>query len=158
MTLDESQIGELKKLMIMSAKLQNLANAAIVLENGEMIASAASLVASNFDATAHSERMLVQEVGITKGTNYTPGLDLISVVEPCLMCMSAASQAGYNKIYYIIQAKRYSDKIPFMTDTLLVDKDDVASKFLEPMELIHLSQFEEEFCSIFEESMGSFLN
>lgn len=158
MNLSKEHKSELIKLMILSAEKQNLANAGIVLENGEMIASAASLVASNCDATAHSERMLVQEVGITKGTNYTPGLDLITVVEPCLMCMSAASQAGYNKIYYIIPAKKYVEKIPFMTDTLEVEKEDVASKFLEPMELIHLNELEDEFCIVFEESMSTFLD
>ena len=53
------QILALKKLMKNSAIKGNLENAGMVFENGKAIASAESLVVTNHDATAHSERMLV---------------------------------------------------------------------------------------------------
>jgi tRNA(Arg) A34 adenosine deaminase TadA len=158
MKLTKEQIITLKKLMVNSAKKGNLANSGIVLENGKMIATAESLVVTNNDATAHSERMLVEEVGMKKKTNYTPGLKMVSVVEPCLMCMSACSQAGYEEIAYIIPAKKYVRKIAWMTDVKeRVNKKRIAYSFSKPIKLVHLSRYEDEFCEIFEEEMKELL-
>lgn len=151
--LTPEQIEILKKLMVNSAQKGNLANAGLVLEGEKMLDSAESWVVSNHDATAHSERMLVEKVCKSKGSNYTPGLVMVSVVEPCLMCMSACSQAGYSEIAYIIPAKKYVEKIPWMTDTS-IDKNLVASKFSEPIKLTHQSEYEAEFSKVFEEAMA----
>lgn len=82
---------------------------------------------------------------------------MISVVEPCIMCMSACSQAGYAQIGYIIPASKYVNKIPWMTDSTKTDKQQLAADFSEPIELIHLAEYEEEFCAIFEEVMAEML-
>jgi len=156
MILTKDQKGVLKKLMTVSAKKGNLANAGMVIDNNIMIASAESWVVSSTDATAHSERMLVEIVGKLKHSNYTPGLTMVSVVEPCIMCMSACSQAGYKEIYYIIPAKKYIDKIPWMSDTK-VDKQMIASQFSEPIKLSHLKEYEKEFCVVFGQVMAHLL-
>ncbi len=143
--------------MIISAKKGNLANSGIVLENGIVIASAESWVVTECDATAHSERMLVGNVGKLKHTNYTPGLTMVSVVEPCVMCMSACSQAGYKEICYIIPAQRYLDKIPWMSDTNKIDKKKLASQFSSPLKFVHLNEYEEEFAKVFEKVMNRLL-
>ena len=114
--------------MKISARKGNLANAGFVLDNKIVVASAESWVVSSSDATAHSERMLVETVCKLKHTNYTPGLTMVSVVEPCLMCMSACSQAGYKEICYIIPAKKYVKKIPWMTDTVIINKILIANR------------------------------
>ena len=152
LTIKQTQL--LKDLMTNSAKKGNLANSGLVLENGKMIASAESLVFTNKDATAHSERMLVEKVCKLKKSNYTPGLTMITVVEPCLMCMSACSQAGYKEVAYIIPAKRYVNKIAWMTDVKEdVDKQKIAQSFNEPIKLTHLGEYEEEFSEVFERVM-----
>ena len=143
--------------MINSAKKGNLANSGIVLERGTQIASAESWVVSSTDATAHSERMLVAEVCKSKRTNYTPGLTMISVVEPCLMCLSACSQAGYKEIAFIIPAEKYVKKIPWMTDIRKFDKGDIARKFSKPIKYTHLKEYENEFSDVFEEVMSHLL-
>lgn len=143
--------------MTNSAKKGNLANSGLVLENDKTIASAESLVVTNCDATAHSERMLVEKVGKSKKNNFTPGLTMVTVVEPCLMCMSACSQAGYKEVAYIIPAKRYVEKITWMTDVgASVDKQKIAQSFSEPIELTHLDEYEEEFSEVFEQAMKIF--
>ncbi len=157
MKLSNKQIELLKQLMGNSAQKGNLANSGLLIESGEIIASAESLVASNHDATAHSERMLVSRAGKLKGSNYTPGLQIVTVVEPCIMCMSAASQAGIKEIYYIVPAAKYVDKIPWTTDSTKTDKNKLAADFSEPIRLIHLKEYEEEFSKIFEEEMGKLL-
>lgn len=155
--LTPAQIQTLKKLMKNSALKGNLANSGMVFENGKAIASAESWVVTNHDATAHSERMLVTKVCNSKGTNYTPGLIMLTVVEPCIMCMSACSQAGYSEIQYIIPAKKYVKKIPWMTDSSKTNKQDLAVNFSHPIKLTHLGKFEKEFCVVFEEAMKRLL-
>ncbi|KKQ51366.1 hypothetical protein A3A52_01045 [Candidatus Woesebacteria bacterium RIFCSPLOWO2_01_FULL_39_14] len=153
MKLTKEGIALLKKLMAISANKGNLANAGIVLENGKIIASAESLVVSSSDATAHSERMLVSEVCKLRHTNYTAGLTMVSVVEPCLMCLSACSQAGYKEIAFIIPAERYVEPIPWMTDIRNLDKEGLSKKFSNPLKYVHLKEHEGEFCKVFEKAM-----
>lgn len=157
MKLSQQQIQELKELMVNSAKKGNLANSGLVIEKGKTIATAESWVVTNHDATSHSERMLVEKVCKAKGNNYTPGLTMVTVCEPCLMCMSACAWAGYKTIAYIIPASKYIEKIPWMSENTKIDKQEVAKTFSEPIELIHLAQYEDEFSKIFEAEMASLL-
>lgn len=157
--LNSTQILDLKNLMINSANKGNLANSGMVLdEKGNMIASAESLVVSNHNATDHSERMLVEKVCKENNSHYTAGLTMITVCQPCLMCLSACSQAGYKKIAYIIPAKKYVDKIPWMTDNNIVNMEEIARTMSDPIELIHLSEYEQDFSEVFEKSMSRHLN
>ena len=157
MKLDEQQIKTLKSLMANSAQKGNLANAGIVFENGKAIAESESLVASNHDATDHSERMLVSRVCREKKNNYTPGLAMVTVIEPCLMCISACAQAGYEEIAYVIPADRYIERIPWVSDVRNVDKQSIASSFDKPLTLTHLREYEDDFSVVFENAMSKFL-
>lgn len=152
MKLTNEQIDLLKKLMTVSAKKGNLPNSGIVLEEDKIIASAESWVLSSCDATAHSERMLVQTVGSLRHSNYTPGLKMVSVIESCLMCLSACSQAGYDEVYYIIPTVRYKNSNPWISDIYTMDKAEIAKNLTHPVKFIHLNEYEEEFCKIYEEA------
>lgn len=150
--------------MISSAQKGNLANAALVLdENGQIVASSESLVNTNCDATAHAERLLVEKIckerkiRSKKGSSATPGLTMITVCEPCLMCLSACALAEYKTLAYIIPAAKYIEKIPWLSENVKVDKQEIARTFSGPLELIHLGQYEEEFSKVFEEEMAGFL-
>jgi len=143
----------LKKLMVASAKKGNLANAGLDLNGKDIVASAESWVISDCNATAHSERMLVELVGHLQHSNYTPGLTMISVVEPCVMCLSAASQAGYKELAYIIPARQYIAILPWMSDGIEIDKFALSKKFSNPISIVHLSTHQDEFCQVFAEAM-----
>lgn len=158
MELTKDQLDLLKELMASSARKGNLANSGLVLEDGKVIASSESLVVTNHDTTSHSERMLVEKVGHLKGSNYTPKLTMVTVCEPCLMCLSACSQAGYKTVAYIIPAKKYVEKIPWMTDNNNVDRAEIAKTMSEPIEYLHLGKYEEEFSEVFEIEMKGLLN
>lgn len=80
---------------------------------------------------------------------------MVTVSEPCLMCMSACAWAGYKEIAYIIPAKKYVDKIPWMTETKGVDKQKIAQSFSEPIKLTQ--KYEKEFCQVFEKAMVNLL-
>lgn len=141
--------------MVNSARKGNLANSGVVIENGKTIAAAESWVVTHHDATSYSERMLVEKVCKAKANNYTPGLTMVTVCEPCLMCMSACAWACYKRIAYIIPASKYIAKIPWMSENTKVDKKELAKTFSEPVELIQLGQYEEEFSQIFETEMAN---
>jgi tRNA(Arg) A34 adenosine deaminase TadA len=153
MKLTEKQKKVLKNLMSISSKKGNLATSALVVDaNNDIIDASESLVASNHDATAHAELMLVAKIGQKKKSNYTPGLTMITVIEPCLMCLSASSQAGYKQISYIIPAKKFLKVNPLITDVnSSIDKENIAENFSEPIKLIHLTEYEEEFSKLFKE-------
>lgn len=156
LVLTSDQVNILEKLMISSARKGNLPNASLVLQNGRLIASSESLVATNHDATAHSERILVETVCRQKKSHYTPGLVMVSVVEPCLMCLSACSQAGYSALAYIIPAHRYIKKILYVTDTT-IDKLDITKSMINKIELIRLSEYTNVFCKVFEKEVPAWL-
>jgi len=156
--LTEEQQKLLKQLALNSAKKGNLANAGLVLEDGRTIASAESWVVSGCDATAHSERMLVEMVCKLKHSNYTPGLTMVTIIEPCLMCLSACAWAGYKRVAFIIPASKYIKTIPWVAENTKADKNQIAKTFTEPIELIHLSQYENEFSRVFENRMRRFFS
>lgn len=154
MKLQSDHVEVLETLMLKSAKKGNLANAGLVLEDNNIVASSESLVSSNNDATAHSERMLVSKVCKLKKSNYTPGLTMITVVEPCTMCLSACSQASYSKVCYIIPAEPYISRFPYVTDGVPLEyKVTMASQFTEKVMLKHLREYEDSFRKIFEDAM-----
>lgn len=157
MHLTSDQIQLLQRLMVSSARKGNLANAGLVIDGNKTIASSESLVMTLHDATAHAEKLLVQHVCHLKKTNFTPGLIMVTVCEPCLMCISACAWAGYMKIIYIIPAKKYVEKIPWMTDNIMVNKEDLAKTFVHPLELVHAREYEDEFSLIFEKEMSALL-
>lgn len=158
MDLSREQINELKDLMIKSAQKGNLANAGLVIESGKTIAISESLVNTNCDATSHSERLLVEKVCKEKGNSNTPDLTMVTVCEPCLMCMSACSWAGYKLIAYIIPANKYIKKIPWLSENTKINKQEIAKTFNKPLKIVHLSQYESEFSEVFEKEMAKFLS
>ncbi|GAB4163039.1 MAG: hypothetical protein Fur003_5830 [Candidatus Dojkabacteria bacterium] len=130
MKLTKTQINQLKKLMKASAQKGNLANGALLLDkNNKTIGMAESWVVSSCNATAHSEHLLVELACKLQNSHFTRGFKIVSVVEPCLMCLSAASQAGIEELAYIIPAQRFIKEIPWMSDVVGVDKHELCKRF-----------------------------
>lgn len=154
MELTKKQIERLKELMSDSAEKGNLANAAMVLEGKEVVGYSESLVTSQNDATAHAERLLVEKVCKQRENYHTSGLTMVTVVEPCLMCISACSQAGYGKIVYFIPAEKYIDQIEWMSDIKKgTNKEDIVDSFKNSIKLNHFKKYEQEFSEVFERVM-----
>ncbi|MBU3924676.1 nucleoside deaminase [Patescibacteria group bacterium] len=152
MKLSQIQINTLEKLMITSGKKGNLPNGAILIDRkGKIICKGESLVATNKDATAHAERMVIEKVCKKIKSPIIPHYKLVSVFEPCLMCLSAAYWAGIKEIYYIIPACKYWDAIPWVSESKKINKNDLAGKFSEKIKLEHLGEYEKEFSKIFDE-------
>jgi guanine deaminase len=79
--------------------------AAILDEQGELIALASNSVLRDHDATAHAEINAIREASKTKGTHDLSGCTLITTCYPCPMCLSAIVWANIKTVHYGANAK-----------------------------------------------------
>ena len=73
---------------------------AVVVKDGEVIATGVNRVTSNNDPTAHAEVMAIREACSKLKTFSLAGATVYSSCEPCPMCLSALYWAGVEKIIY----------------------------------------------------------
>lgn len=74
--------------------------AAIVDENGEIVAVSSNLVLRDNDPTAHAEVNAIREACKKLGTYDLSGYVLYATGYPCPMCMSAIIWANIKKVYF----------------------------------------------------------
>jgi len=74
--------------------------AALVVLDGEVIASGINRTAECCDATAHAEIEALRAAGKAKGEMRIEGATLYSTLQPCGMCTMASIWAGVSRIVY----------------------------------------------------------
>lgn len=150
MKLTNEMIKVLSNSMEVSSKKGNLANSAILLDkNNKIVTVSESLVVSNNNCTSHSEHMLVELACKLSNSHITQNYSIVTVVEPCLMCLSAASQGNIKNMYYIIRAEEYIDNIPWMSDCRGVDKHELCNRFINKINLVYLNNYSNVFNKTF---------
>ena len=73
---------------------------AVIVKNGEIIATGVNRVTANNDPTAHAEVSAIRTACKKLNTFSLKGCIVYSSCEPCPMCLSALYWAGVSKIYY----------------------------------------------------------
>lgn len=73
---------------------------AVIVKNGEVIASAHNLVESASDPTAHAEMVVIQKASRLLSSPRLIDCDLYVTLEPCAMCAQAISLARIRRVYY----------------------------------------------------------
>lgn len=73
---------------------------AVIVRDGEIIATGANRVVPNNDPTAHAEVVAIREACRKLGTFNLDGCTLYASCEPCPMCLSAIYWAGIKRICY----------------------------------------------------------
>lgn len=73
---------------------------AVIVKNGEVIATGTNRVVPNSDPTAHAEVMAIRSACEKLGTFQLDGCTVYSSCEPCPMCLSALYWAGVDRICY----------------------------------------------------------
>lgn len=73
---------------------------AVVVKNGEVIASGHNRVLSSNDSTCHGEIDAIRKAEIKLGTYNLSGCELYTTGEPCPMCLGAVLWANIEKVYY----------------------------------------------------------
>ena len=99
---------------------------AVVVRNGEVLATGANRVVPTCDPTAHAEVSAIREACQKLGTFKLEGCTVYSSCEPCPMCLSALYWAGVERICYgntKADAKAINFDDSFIYDELEVDYD-----------------------------------
>ncbi|CAN7213084.1 nucleoside deaminase [Pararhizobium sp. LjRoot255] len=73
---------------------------AVLVLDGEVIASAGNRTRELNDITAHAEIEVIREASRMIGDERLPGADLYVTLEPCTMCAAAISFARLRRLYY----------------------------------------------------------
>ena len=73
---------------------------AVVVKNGEVIASGHNRVLSSNDSTCHGEIDAIRKAESLLGTYDLTGCDIYTTSEPCPMCLAAIMWANIGKVYY----------------------------------------------------------
>ena len=66
----------------------------------EIIAESYNLVEFKQDPTAHAEMLAIQLACQKLSSKVLSGLDLYVTLQPCMMCLQAATYAKINRIYF----------------------------------------------------------
>ena len=96
-----------RKFIDMACELasQNIDNeggpfGAVIVKDGEVVATGCNRVTASNDPTAHAEVTAIREA-CRKSENFKlDGCVIYSSCEPCPMCLSAIYWAGISKVYY----------------------------------------------------------
>lgn len=96
-----------RKFMAMAITLaeENIAQGggpfgAVIVKEGEVIASAGNRVVPNHDPTAHAEVNAIREACSKLQTFSLKGCTIYASCEPCPMCLSAIYWAGIERVCY----------------------------------------------------------
>lgn len=73
---------------------------AVIVRDGEIVATGANRVVPNNDPTAHAEVMAIRNACQKLGTFELDGCTIYTSCEPCPMCLSALYWAGVSRICY----------------------------------------------------------
>ena len=73
---------------------------AVIVKNGEVIATARNQREYGSDATAHAEILAIRKACEKLGTWRLSGCDLYVTLEPCPMCAGAVINSRIDKVFY----------------------------------------------------------
>lgn len=73
---------------------------AVVVRNGEVVATGVNEIHSTNDPTAHAELTALRTAGGKLGTPKLDGCAVYASGQPCPMCMAAMRLAGISEVYY----------------------------------------------------------
>jgi tRNA(adenine34) deaminase len=73
---------------------------AVIMRNGEVIATGANATRSDNDPTAHAEMVAIRAACKALNTDRLTGCDLWVTLEPCAMCAGAIAHARIARLYY----------------------------------------------------------
>jgi guanine deaminase len=79
--------------------------AAVVVEDGRIVAEGTNVVTSTNDPTAHAEIVAIREACRALGTYQLHGCEIYTTCEPCPMCLGAIYWARPAAVYYAATAQ-----------------------------------------------------
>ena len=91
--------------MAIDLSVENVANGggpfgAVIVRDGQVLATGVNRVTANNDPTAHAEVSAIREACAAAGDFKLEGATIYTSCEPCPMCLSAIYWAGIKKIFF----------------------------------------------------------
>ena len=83
-----------------AAEMGEVPIGAVIVKNGEILASAHNLCESLKDPTAHAEILAIKKAAEKTGDFRLTGAELYETLEPCPMCAGAAVNARIDEIIF----------------------------------------------------------
>lgn len=93
---------------------------AVVVKDGEIIATASNTVTKDIDPTAHAEVNAIRKASKKLNTFDLSGCEIYSSCEPCPMCLAAIYWAHIDKLYFA-NTKNDAEKVGF-SDKFIYDE------------------------------------
>lgn len=109
---------------------------AVIVKDGEIIASGHDMVITSYDPTAHAEIIVIREASKLLQRLDLSDCELYSSCEPCSMCLGAIQCAKIKKVYFGCSRKDaeeigFDDKFCFDVAKGVTTKEQVESKQVE---------------------------
>ena len=82
---------------------------AVIIRDGEVVATGANRVTATHDPTAHAEIVAIRRACEALQVFHLEGCEIISSCEPCPMCLSAIYWAKLDRVYYCATRKDAED-------------------------------------------------
>lgn len=98
-----SAIGEAKR----AAQRKSVPVGAVIVRDGEIIASAGNEVRKRNDPTAHAEILAIRYASEILKTEFLTDCDIYVTLEPCAMCAQAISLSRIRRLYFGAYDEKY---------------------------------------------------
>lgn len=82
---------------------------AVIIKDSKVIAEAHNQTEKDLNFIAHAETLCIQRASQVLKTKHLNGCELYVTVEPCRMCLAAASLSRIDKIYYLIPSLLFGE-------------------------------------------------
>lgn len=113
---------------------------AVVAKNGEIIGSGISIGNLLNDPTSHGEMASIRDACGNLKTSDLSGAVLYASMEPCLMCFGASMWSSISKIVFACAKDKVSENYYGGHYNCQI----INQEFVRPLEIIHLTELEEE--------------
>ena len=96
-----------------AAEMDEVPVAAVIIQNGKVLAAGVNRISRFKDPTAHAELIAIKRAAKRLNNERLLDCELITTLEPCSMCTGAAVLARVKRIYYCAAESKYagSEKI-----------------------------------------------
>lgn len=113
---------------------------AIIVKEGRVVGEGIALGNKLNDPSSHPEMESIRSACKEYKTTNLTGCTLYASMEPCVMCLGASMWSSITRIVYALSKTKVSTEYYGGS----YDQAEINSKFNHPIEIVHLSELEED--------------
>lgn len=113
---------------------------AVIVKEGKIVGEGISIGNKLNDPTSHGELSAIRAACDQYKTTNLTGCTLYASMEPCVMCLGASMWSSVSRIVYALSKTKVSTEYYGGS----YDQGEIISKFNHPIEIVHLSELEDE--------------